>query len=98
MEPLPQPCGPLTDDLMDFIVGLLDSSRKCHAKQLNAILVVVNQYTQQAHYFLSHNLFNVIGPAEILAQKLSLQGSSIPQSIMSKCEPQFTLKFWAAFC
>jgi hypothetical protein len=39
-----------------------------------------------------------VGLAEILTRKLMLWGTSVPQSIISARGPQFTSKFWAAFC
>ncbi len=60
LEPLPQPRSPWTDILMDFIVGLLESSRmarekgqesengKGRGRSYNAILVVVDRYTKVA--------------------------------------------------
>ncbi len=98
MEPLQQPCGPWTDISVDFIVGLLVSRRKRHAKPHNAILVVVNRYTKQARYFPCHNTLDAVGLAEILTRKLMLQGAGVPQSIVSDRGPQFTSKFWVAFC
>jgi transposase InsO family protein len=83
---------------MDFIVGLPESCWKHHAKPYKAILVVVNWYTKQARYFLCHDLLNAFGWAEILARKLVLRVAGEPRSIVSDCGPQFTSKFWAAFC
>ncbi len=98
MEPLPQPRGPWTDISMDFIVGLPESCRKRHAKPYNAILVVVDRYTKQARYFPCHDSLDAIGLAEILARKLVLRGAGVPQNVVSHRGPQFTSKFWAAFC
>jgi transposase InsO family protein len=98
MEPLPQPRGPWTDISMDFIVGLPESRRKRHAKPYNAILIVVDWYTKQARYFPCHDSLDAIGLAGILARKLVLRGAGVPQSVVSDRGPQFTSKFWAAFC
>jgi transposase InsO family protein len=98
MEPLPQPRGPWTDISMDFIVGLLESRRKRNAKPYNAILVVVDQYTKPARCFPCHDSLDAIRLAEILARKLVLRGAGVPQSVISDHGPQFTSKFWAAFC
>jgi transposase InsO family protein len=43
-------------------------------------------------------LLDAIGLAEIIARNLVLQGAGVPQSIVSDRGPQFTSKFWAAFC
>jgi hypothetical protein len=83
---------------MDFIVGLPESRRKRHAKPYNAILVVVNRYTKQVRYFPCHDSLDAIGLAEILARKLVLRGAGVLQSVVSYRGPQFTSKFWAAFC
>jgi hypothetical protein len=98
MELLPQPRGPWTDISVDFIVGLPVCRRKCHAKPHNAILVVVDRYTKQVRYFPCHDTLDAVGLAKILTRKLVLRGAGIPQSVVSDCGPQFTSKFWAAFC
>jgi hypothetical protein len=61
LELLPQLCAPWTDISIDFIVGLLESSRngreegkekepsKGRRHSYNAILVVVDGYTKAAH-------------------------------------------------
>ncbi len=83
---------------MDFIVGLPESRRKRHAKPYNAILVIVDRYTKQAHYFPCHHSLDAIGLAGILYRKLVLRGAGVSQSIMSDHGPQCMSKFWAAFC
>jgi transposase InsO family protein len=114
LEPLPQPRAPWTDILMDFIVGLPESSRKAREKGqenehgnergkggghlYNAILVVVDRYTRASRYFKCRDTLDVAGLAEIIAWKLVLCGAGVPESVVSDCGPQFTAKFWAAFC
>ncbi len=83
---------------MDFIVGLLESRQKHHVKPCSAILVFIDRYTKEARYFPCHDWLDAIGLAEILTRKLVLRGAGLPQSIVSYHRPQFTLKFWAAFC
>jgi hypothetical protein len=72
MEPLPQPRGPWTDISVDFIVGLLVSHRKRHARRHDITLDVVNQYTKQARYFPCHDTLDAVGLAKILTRKLVL--------------------------
>jgi hypothetical protein len=98
MELLPQPRGLWTDISVGFIVGLPVSCRKRYAKPYNAILVVVDWYTKQARYFPCHDTLDAVGLAEILTRKLVLRDAGILQSVVSDCGPQFTSKFWAAFC
>jgi hypothetical protein len=98
MELLPQLRGPWTDISMDFIVGLPESRQRRHAKPYNAILIGINQYTKQARYFPCHDSLDAIGLAEILARKLVLQRTGVLHSVVSDHGPQFTSRFWAAFC
>jgi hypothetical protein len=93
MEPLPQPRVPWVDILVDFIVGLPVSRRKCYAKPHNAILVVVDRYTKPARFFPFHDTLDAVGLAEILTRKLVLRGADVPQIIVSDRGPQFTSKF-----
>ncbi len=98
MEPLPQQRGLWTDISADFSVGLPVSRRKLHAKPHNTILVVVNRYTKQMSYFPCHDTLDAVKLAEILTKKLVLRGAGVPQRVVSDHMPQFTSKFWAAFC
>ncbi len=67
---------------MDFIVGLPVSCLKHYMKPHNAILVIVNWYTKQAHYFPCHNTLDAVELAKILTRKLVLQGAGIPRSVI----------------
>jgi hypothetical protein len=80
-----------------FIVRFLVSSQKLHMTPCNAILVIVDWYTKQVHYFLCHDTLNMFEPASFLTKKLMLQGAGIPQSVVLDHGPQFTSMFWAAF-
>ncbi len=51
-----------------------------------------------AQYIKCCNTIYAAGLAEIMAQKLMLRGAGVLLSIVSNRGPQFTLKFWAAFC
>lgn len=72
IEPPPQPHSPWSDNLINTIVSLRVSCKKCHAKLHSAILVVVDYYTKQVHYFLCYDLPNSVGLAKILTRKLFL--------------------------
>ncbi len=110
LEPLPQPRGPWTDISMVFIIGLPESSQKAHeqgqesdcgkgrGRSYNAILVVVDRYTKAARYFKCRKTLDAAGLAEIITRKLVLRGTGVPESVVSDHRPQFTAKFWAAFC
>jgi hypothetical protein len=52
----------------------------------------------QARYFPCYDLLDAVGLAKILTRKLVLRGAGVPQSFVSNRRPQFTSKFWAAFC
>jgi hypothetical protein len=93
MEPLPQPHGPWTDILMDFIVGLPESCRQPSGRPYKAILVIVNRYTRMAQYFKCRNMIDAAGLAEIIAQKLVLQGPGVQLSMVSNLGPQYMSKF-----
>jgi hypothetical protein len=43
-----------------FIISLLVSYRRHNTKPHNAILVVVNLYTKQVHYFPFHDTLDVV--------------------------------------
>jgi hypothetical protein len=81
--------SPWMDMTMDFIVGLTESCRKHHVKPYNATLVVIDWYTQQAHYIPGHDLLDAIVRAVIIASKLNLRVTGVPRSIMSDYGPQF---------
>jgi hypothetical protein len=51
-----------------------------------------------ARYFKSRDAIDAAGLVEIIAWKLALRGAGVPLSIVSDRGPQFTSKFWAAFC
>jgi hypothetical protein len=89
MELLPQPQGPSADISVNFIVGLLESYWKCNTNPCNPILIVVNQYTKQAHYFPCNDSLDVISLAEILTKKFILRGKSVPHSVMSDHGPVY---------
>jgi hypothetical protein len=56
----------------DFVVGLPVSHCKLHTKFYNAILIAINWYTKQVHYFLCHHTLKAFGLAAILNRKLVL--------------------------
>ncbi len=51
-----------------------------------------------ARYFKCRDTIDTAGLAKIIAQKLALRNAGVPLSRVSDRGPQFTSKFWAAFC
>ncbi len=98
IEPLPQPHGPRTDISVDFIVSLPVSRWKNHTKPHNALPIVVDWYIEQVPHFPCHNTPDTVGLTKIFTSTLRLRSASIPQSVISGCQPQFTSRFWTAFC
>ncbi len=98
LQSLPTPTKPWTDILLDFIMGLLGSSRTAKTRGKNAILVVINHFTKMVRYFAVTDKITAPQLAELLVQMLVLKGAGTPSSIVSDCGPQLTSKFWSAFC
>ncbi|KAL0171669.1 hypothetical protein M9458_031980, partial [Cirrhinus mrigala] len=91
LQPLPIPKRPWTHISVDFVSGLPDSQGK------NTILTIVDRFSKAVHLVALSGLPSAKTTAElILEHVVRLHG--FPQDIVSDRGPQFTAKFWQAFC
>ncbi|KAL0147882.1 hypothetical protein M9458_056803 [Cirrhinus mrigala] len=91
LQPLPVPKRPWTHISLDFVTGLPDSQGK------NTILTIVDRFSKAVHLVALPGLPSAKSTAElILEHVVRLHGS--PKDIVSDRGPQFTAKFWQAFC
>ncbi|KAL0188416.1 hypothetical protein M9458_015515, partial [Cirrhinus mrigala] len=91
LQPLPVPKRPWTHISLDFVTGLPDSQGK------NTILTIVDRFSKAVHLVALPGLPSAKSTAElILEHVVRLHG--FPKDIVSDRGPQFTAKFWQAFC
>ncbi|KAI2644270.1 Transposon Tf2-9 polyprotein [Labeo rohita] len=91
LQPLPVPKRPWTHISLDFVSGLPDSQGK------NIILTIVDRFSKAVHLVVLAGLPSAKTTAElILEHVVRLHG--FPKDIVSDRGPQFTAKFWQAFC
>ncbi|KAI2667777.1 Transposon Tf2-6 polyprotein [Labeo rohita] len=91
LQPLPVPRRPWTHISLDFVSGLPESLGK------NTILTIVDHFSKAVHLVALSGLPSAKTTAElILEHVVRLHG--FPQDIVSDRGPQFTAKFWQAFC
>ncbi|KAI2648330.1 Transposon Tf2-9 polyprotein [Labeo rohita] len=91
LQPLPVPKRPWTHISLDFVSGLPDSQGK------NTILTIVDRFSKAVHLVALAGLPSAKTTAElILEHVVRLHG--FPKDIVSDRGPQFTAKFWQAFC
>ncbi|KAI2646936.1 Retrotransposon-like protein 1 [Labeo rohita] len=91
LQPLPVPKRPWTHISLDFVSGLPDSQGK------NTILTIVDRFSKAVHLVALSGLPSAKTTAElILEHVVRLHG--FPKDIISDRGPQFTAKFWQAFC
>ncbi|KAI2644189.1 Transposon Tf2-9 polyprotein [Labeo rohita] len=91
LQPLPIPKRPWTHISLDFVSGLPESLGK------NTILTIVDRFSKAVHLVALSGLPSAKTTAElILEHVVRLHG--FPQDIVSDRGPQFTAKFWQAFC
>ncbi|KAI2665208.1 Transposon Tf2-9 polyprotein [Labeo rohita] len=91
LQPLPIPKRPWTHISVDFVSGLPESQGK------NTILTIVDRFSKAVHLVALSGLPSAKTTAElILEHVVRLHG--FPQDIVSDRGPQFTAKFWQAFC
>ncbi|KAL0147394.1 hypothetical protein M9458_057305, partial [Cirrhinus mrigala] len=87
----PVPKRPWTHISLDFVTGLPDSQGK------NTILTIVDRFSKAVHLVALPGLPSAKTTAElILEHVVRLHG--FPKYIVSDRGPQFTAKFWQAFC
>ncbi|KAI2661861.1 Transposon Tf2-6 polyprotein [Labeo rohita] len=91
LQPLPIPKRPWSHISIDFVTGLPDSQGK------NTILTIVDRFSKAVHLVALTGLPSAKDTAElILEHVVRLHG--FPKDIVSDRGPQFTAKFWQAFC
>ncbi|KAI2644254.1 Transposon Tf2-9 polyprotein [Labeo rohita] len=91
LQPLPVPKRPWTHISLDFVSGLPESQGK------NTILTIVDRFSKAVHLVALAGLPSAKTTAElILEHVVRLHG--FPKNIVSDRGPQFTAKFWQAFC
>ncbi|KAI2650474.1 Transposon Tf2-6 polyprotein [Labeo rohita] len=91
LQPLPLPKRPWTHISLDFVTGLPESQGK------NTILTIVDCFSKAVHLVALSGLPSAKTTAElILEHVVHLHG--FPKDIVSDRGPQFTAKFWQAFC
>ncbi|KAI2661117.1 Transposon Tf2-9 polyprotein [Labeo rohita] len=91
LQPLPIPKRPWSHISVDFVTGLPDSQGK------NTILTIVDRFSKAVHLVALTGLPSAKTTAElILEHVVHLHG--FPKDIVSDRGPQFTAKFWQAFC
>ncbi|KAL0181794.1 hypothetical protein M9458_024200, partial [Cirrhinus mrigala] len=91
LQPLPIPKRPWSHISVDFVTGLPDSQGK------NTILTIVDRFSKAVHLVALTGLPSAKTTAElILEHVVRLHG--FPKDIVSDRGPQFTAKFWQAFC
>ncbi|KAI2644474.1 Transposon Tf2-6 polyprotein [Labeo rohita] len=91
LQPLPVPKRPWTHISLDFVTGLPKSQGK------NTILTIVDRFSKAVHLVALSGLPSAKTTAElILEHVVRLHG--FPKDIVSDRGPQFTAKFWQAFC
>ncbi|KAI2654685.1 Transposon Tf2-9 polyprotein [Labeo rohita] len=91
LQPLPVPKRPWTHISLDFVTGLPESQGK------NTILTIVDRFSKAVHLVALSGLPSAKTTAElILEHVVRLHG--FPKHIVADRGPQFTAKFWQAFC
>ncbi|KAL0159635.1 hypothetical protein M9458_043360, partial [Cirrhinus mrigala] len=91
LQPLRIPKRPWSHISVDFVTGLPDSQGK------NTILTTVDRFSKAVHLVALTGLPSAKTTAElILEHVVRLHG--FPKDIVSDRGPQFTAKFWQAFC
>jgi hypothetical protein len=92
------PREPWTDIALDFIVGLPESRKSDEGKSYNAILVIVDRFSEMIRYIPVRNTIDAAKLANVLVHKLILRGAGVPSGIVSDRGPQFTSKLRSALC
>uniref|UniRef100_A0A3Q3GAF8 Integrase catalytic domain-containing protein n=1 Tax=Labrus bergylta TaxID=56723 RepID=A0A3Q3GAF8_9LABR len=88
---LPIPHRPWSHVALDFISGLPTS------KGFTVILVVVDRFSKGAHFIPLSKLPSALETARLVVQHVFCH-HGLPLDIVSDRGPQFTSRFWQAFC
>jgi hypothetical protein len=97
LDSLPVPKGPWEDIAMDFITDLPPSKRRHGNTVYDAILVIIDRFTKQAHYIPTRKTVDAGELAEIFIEHI-IRHHGVPQSIVSDRGSVFTSNFWGALC
>ncbi|XP_073130772.1 uncharacterized protein [Henckelia pumila] len=90
LKPLPIPTWKWEDVTMDFMVGLIVSTRR-----MNSIWVIVDRLTKSAHFIPVRNIFSMNQYAELYIREIvRLHGVQV--RIVSDRDPKFTSNFWGS--
>ncbi|KAI2652558.1 Transposon Tf2-9 polyprotein [Labeo rohita] len=89
LQPLPIPKRPWSHISINFVTGLPESQGK------NTILTIVDRFSKAVHLVALTGLPSATAEL-ILEHVVRLHG--FPKDIVSDRGPQFTAKFWQAFC
>lgn len=91
LQPLSIPKRPWSHIALDFVTGLPDSDGN------TAILTVVDRFSKSVHFIPLPKLPSARETADLLINHVfRLHG--LPVEVVSDRGPQFTAKFWQAFC
>ena len=91
LQPLPIPHRPWSHIALDFITGLLPSHHH------TTILTIIDRFSKAVHFVPLTKLPSASETAQLLiTHVIRLHG--IPRDIVSDRGPQFTARFWKAFC
>ena len=90
LQPLPIPHHPWSHITLDFVTGLPLSNHK------PTILTIVHRFSKAVHLIPLTKLPSASETAQLLVTHIRIHG--IPADIVSDRGPQFTARFWKAFC
>ena len=91
LQPLPIPRRPWSHIALDFITGLPLSNT------FTTILTIVDRFSKAVHFVPLTKLPSAKDTASLLVQHV-IRPHGIPTDIVSDRGPQFTARFWKAFC
>lgn len=91
LHPLPIPRRPWSHIALDFITGLPESEGN------TVVLTVVDRFSKSVHYIPLPKLPTAKETAQLLVQHV-FRIHGLPTSVVSDRGPQFTSRFWKAFC
>ena len=89
--PLPVPHRPWSHISLDFVTGLPPSDGD------TVILTIVDRFSKSAHFIALPKLPTAKETAELLVQHV-VRPHGFPADVVSDRGPQFTSRFWRAFC
>ena len=91
LQPLPIPHRPWSHIALDFITGLPPSNH------YDTILTIIDRFSKAVHFVPLKKLPSASETAQLLVTHV-VRLHGIPTDIVSDRGPQFTARFWKAFC